>query len=731
MPQNVVTDADLLNALGASAPAKGGPAGVTAATPGLSDNDLLGALSYGKQTAIPQATVSAYKAAYRPDWLDDALHHATGGLIDKADALGTTLVGSGISPTSGLSFWDRYRGNLQSIRNAYGDYAIDNPNSDMGARAAGVVAPMMIAGPEREAASLGQAMFRGARSGATYGAMYGLGSTNDQSLAQDAVATGAGALTGGATGGALPAATSVLLKAPMRAATNVSRPFVQSGVEGIAGRILNDAADTGPAALQPAPLPGMKPTLGQSTNNAGLQWLERSIAQGSPRGAELAEASRTANNQAVQGAIRQIGNPTSDYNQTISDALDTLYARDKATASNAFKAADLGSKDGLSSFQLNNRVQNYVNGLTTANRKIIDPDLLSTLQEMADNKTRGLDEIQDWRSNLSDAIRSSYRNGQNNKARVLGGIDDVVDGFLQDATPRMGQDIQQWNAARQAWAQFKQKWQTPAPLRNVLGVDRYGADKVPLSATAGQFIRTGTGAPEAFNAYLSAISDAKGNLDPAASQAARDAFVQRFLDSTQTTALDQTGAPLISRAKTTNFLNDYGHVVNSRLFTPQQRALLGNIQDAVDMSARTMQSKPPGGSDTFPKLAGQKFMDVLIGPGAVKLVKGTGAVVGAGLGNVVEGGGHLGGMATLYGMYKGAQADELLNKLYSAPRDKVVNLVTQAMHDPQLAKVLMMKASPANSKIIAPTTRNKILGILGAQAAPAGVAAAQSASGSQ
>jgi len=39
------------------------------------------------------------------------------------------------------------------------------------------------------------------------------------------------------------------------------------------------------------------------------------------------------------------------------------------------------------------------------------------------------------------------------------------------------------------------------------------------------------------------------------------------------------------------------------------------------------------------------------------------------------------------------------------------------MHDPQMAKDLMMKASNTNAKLLPPPRRAKIFGVLGAQAA--------------
>ena len=175
--------------------------------------------------------------------------------------------------------------------------------------------------------------------------------------------------------------------------------------------------------------------------------------------------------------------------------------------------------------------------------------------------------------------------------------------------------------------------------------------------------------------------------------------------------VDQNGNRLVSPAKMQKFLTDYSHVINSPMFAPAQRDLMGNIGRATQMANRTANARPPGGgSDTFQKLQGDRFIDALIGPGATKLINTAGTVGGTVGGFLSEG--KLGAAAGLFGGEKVANA---ITSFYKAPRDKAVQLITEAMHDPDLAKALMTKASGTNFKLLKAPTRSKVLGILGAQ----------------
>lgn len=658
------------------------------------------------------------------NWFEDFLHQATGGLADKAEAAlkASGTVSGGVQ---GPDFGDRYHKTLVNVRKDYRDYEVTNPGwgGAKSAHAAGVIAPMLVAAPEGAAAkTMARAAVRGGATGAGFGAAYGLGSTDDNSLVEDVAATGLGAAAGGAAGASLPVAMGIA-KAPFRMAKNAASVFTKPGAEAAAGRVLNDAS-TGLGTFEKPPLPGMKLTTGQASNDPGLLWLERSVSQASPRGATLTGEALAANNGAVRTGITQLGDPASDASQGMSDALDRAYAARKKANGEIWKQADVSNTGGVSGFQFNNFMKKHVEGLPIPDQDIVPKDVMATIEKMGQAKTQNLSDVQAIRSRLGSMATMAARQGDGNTARVLGNLADKTEEFIDIKAANLGQKLPLYNEARAHTRGMKETFTQPPAIRAALGVDSYGADKVPVSATADHFIKTGKGARETFNSYLNAIGskDPKTGqvaYDPAGLKAAQDAFTQKFLGQVTNAGTDANGQNLVSPAKMQKFLNDYGHVINSPAFTSAQRDLVKSLAKATQMANRTATARPPGGgSDTFPKLQGDKFIDALVGPGASKLIGIVGRAGGAITGALEEG-----KMGAAIGFMGGEKAADLVNSLYHAPRDKVISLITEAMHDPQLAKDLMMKASNTNAKLMPPPRRAKIFGVLGAQTAQPAVKA--------
>lgn len=126
--------------------------------------------------------------------IEQALHYATGGLFDKSKALLQAAHLQPLDPgVQAGDFSTRYHQNLQNIRNDFHGYAAQNPGMDKAAHAAGVVTPMLLP-------MGGGGLLANAGKGAAIGGAYGFGSTNDESLTQDALATLGGAALGAATG---------------------------------------------------------------------------------------------------------------------------------------------------------------------------------------------------------------------------------------------------------------------------------------------------------------------------------------------------------------------------------------------------------------------------------------------------------------------------------------------------------------------------------------------------
>lgn len=673
--------------------------------------DLLSAMKTGVRQAPQNNT----------NWLEDAIHVATGGLSDKAEA---ALKASGVMSggVQGDSFSDRYHKTLTNVRGDIEDYEAAHPGwgGAKSAKAAGVVAPMLVAGPEREAAeTIGKAALRSGKTGATIGGAYGFGGTNDESLGEDLKATAVGAGVGGVAGTALPVGMGIA-KAPFRMTGKALSVFGKDGIETAAGRVLNESKTNGSIFEQP-PLPNMQLTTGQATNDPGLLWLERNVSQATPRGATLTGEALAKNNDAIRSTISTLGDTGADASKGMSDALDRVYAARKKAAGDLFKQADLSNTGGMSGFQFNNYMKKYVGGLPVADQAQVPQDVMGIMDKMAAAKTQNLSDVQSVRSMLTSRATAAARGGDANLARILGGLADQAESFIDMKAANLGAKYPLYNQARANYAEMKSTFEKPPAVRAALGVDSYGADKVPVSATADHFIKPNNanskGAKEIFNSYLNAIAtkDPKTgavSYDPAGLKAAQDAFAQKFLKQVSNSAQDINGQNIVSPAKMQKFLGDYAHVINSPMFTQPQRDLLGRIAKASQMASRVQNARPPGGgSDTFQKLQGDKFIDALVGPGASKLIGVVGRAGGAITGALEEG-----KMGAAIGFMGGEKAADLVNSLYHAPKDKVINLVTEAMHDPQLAQDLMMKASNSNAKLLPPPRRAKIMGILGAQA---------------
>lgn len=402
-------------------------------------------------------------------------------------------------------------------------------------------------------------------------------------------------------------------------------------------------------------------------------------------------------------ALDQYGSAVNDVRANYVKALD-----DANPAYKAARAAWSGPSQSLDALN--------------AGRNIFNPDSELTSQKISSLSPGDLDY-----HNIG--VMRAIEDVANNSANGGASLNNLL------AKPNVQQKLTAAFGSPEGFQQFRQRsaeiLNPQTDIGKVTAMNNAGAFSLPTSGVADQFIRTGKGAPEAFQSYLNSIEVRPGQApvtpgatarptitqsgktyDAAGIQAAQDAFSQKFLGTVTNAGTDQTGANLVSPAKMQKFLNDYSHVINSPLFAQPQRDLVGRIARATQMASRSATSQPPGGgSDTFQKLQGDKFIDALVGPGASKLVN-----IGGTLGGLALGAAH-GPVEAVAGAFGGGKVADMISSLYNAPKAKVINLVTEAMHDPQLAQTLMQKASNGNAKLIAPPTRTKMLGILGAQAA--------------
>lgn len=470
-----------------------------------------------------------------------------------------------------------------------------------------------------------------------------------------------------------------------------------------AGRVLAEASGGVVPEVTQTPLPNMKPTVGQQMGNQGLLWLERSVEQRTPEGAAMAAESRSAANQAIMEAVNSLGDASGPASETMLGRLESALKSAKAETAAKWKAVGIDESTPLPKPVLADRVDEYVRSLTTANRKNIPKDILTTFEEIpANNATLG--EIQDWRAQIGDEMRAAFRGGYNNKGRILGGLENIIGGFLDEPSSASGQAylteagrMDAYNTARGATREMKERFgfnQKGSPVQTALSAKEFGQSAESNAANLFIRPRTSAGAPEAFESYIKAIGD-----DEAGLQAARDAFTQKFSQAIQGVP-DIQGNITVKPAAVTKFVNDYRHIIDSKLFDPAQRKLIESIRDAANMAARTARAGAPGGSDTFAKLSGKNWAEALLGAGASKGAR----IIGGTLGGLT--GGPVGAGAGAYG------APKLMETMLSANKEAAMRLVTEALYDPELAATLIKAATKANAKKIPLPLQAKIYSIL-------------------
>lgn len=579
-------------------------------------------------------------------------------------------------------------------------YIADHPILGRVAEGIGIV-PGMASSGARGAATLAGRAAEGARMGALYGA-----GTSDGSVADRVAATGEGAVTGGVLGAAMPYVARGIGKAAGWVGDQVGSlipPSSEEAAQTTAGKVLNKIATGQSPTFEPAPVPGMTPTAGQASNDPGILWAERAAQTKDPQALALSKQAETGNNQAIRSAIEGLGSGSAggEPAQIMLDRLEAAKKAARDSVRSTWNAAGLDETAPISSQPLKQAVTAYLDGLAPIERSNLPTTWLAALDDLGDTTT--LKELQAFRSSITGSERMAFRSGNPNDARLLGGLSDIMEAHTEDPALIGMENVDQSQAiqaARQATKEFHQTYSQPAPVRNALGVDRFGADKIAPSDIADTFIRTGKGAPEAWQAYLDAIksttTDNLGNrvttYDPEALDAARSAFSDRFLAKVENAGLDQNGQKLLSAPKVSKFVDDYGHVINSPLFTPAQRQMISNIVDGANMAARTARGAPPaGGSDTAAKLYGGKYLDALIGKWPAKALSAGGGYI-AGAASGIPGGGVVGALTGAAG------SDALTNALYGASKEKVVAVLNDALHDPALAKALMSRASQGASK---------------------------------
>ena len=534
------------------------------------------------------------------------------------------------------------------------------------------------------------------------GAGSGAGSTGGEDIARafgggptaQFLAGTAGGLLGGAATALAPTIPGNVYKAGQAAV----RPFTEEGRRTITGQTLNRSATYGTPDLPEPPL-GTSPTLGQATNDPGLLALERSVQQLTPRisGRFADQASR--NNQTVLQAFDELGQPQGrapyQISQEAAPGLEANRAAARQTEREAWEAIDPTRSVQIPMQPIRERMQAYVDDLTMARRPLVPDDIMAMVNRGGD--TLPMRELQDLRSLITSRERMA-RSGPTpdyNQANVYRELDERLFQRLPEGQVPMPTTADQaatlrYQDALRASRDYQQTFGAK-PIRDIFRVEG-----TPDSAVLDKMLAPGQGQAERVQQYVRATMQ-----DPAQMQHGRDWFTTKMQTALSGARQDAQGDQFILGDKMRKFVQDNRALIDSPLFTPDQRRVVDELVDAATMVERTARAGPQGGSDTAAKLAGKNYVQEMVGSWfqPVRAAELAGGAIGA----ATTGGwaGTLGGAAI-----GNRIASPLIDRAYSGARDKVMTLLSEAMLNPAFAKELMLSAKGKNTQFASPRMKN-------------------------
>lgn len=515
----------------------------------------------------------------------------------------------------------------------------------------------------------------------------------------------------GGLGGGLAAGVPVgLLPAVARAGAALTAPFRQSGREGLAGQeLLRNAGGEVPRLPPEEPL-GLNLTLGQRTNDPGILSFERSLEMGAtPAQRGLYEADRTRNNQIVRDAMGRLGTAgdPAEHSQYLAGALDTAHQQAREGVTEAYRAIPGAT---VPTQPLKDNFTTYVSGLTKVRRQFVPDNYEQLLMSLDDHEP--MREVMDLRSSLLADERRARSGPQPdyNRANVLRELDSALFKRIPEAGPGMAAPDQAATLAYQRANDLNRDFETTfnaGPMRKVFEGRGFDAT-VPDSQVAQTLLGSGPGQTERVAQFVKVAG-----MRPEAMQNARDWFASQLSNKVAAARQDAAGDSFVLANTMRKFVQDNRALINSPVFSPQQRQLVDNIADAVAMQERTARAGARGGSDTALNLAGSRYIDQVVGGWFAPLVEKAGAGAGAAVGGAVGG---VPGAAVGYAV--GQDAGRSLANAHGRVANQMMDLLHRATRDPDLAIQLMRRANTANDAFVGPAlrqilTRSAVPGAMG------------------
>jgi len=481
-----------------------------------------------------------------------------------------------------------------------------------------------------------------------------------------------------------------------RAGQAAVRPFTEEGRRNITGRLLNESSTYGMPELPPSPL-GITPTLGQASNDPGWLALERSVQQLTPAISGRFAEQAGQNNQTILGAFDRLGQPGVRTPQQISEQAATGLEANRAAAreaeGEAWRAIDPTRSVQIPMQPIRDRMNAYVEDLTMARRPLVPDDILAMVNR--GGNALPIRELQDLRSTLTSRERMARKAGDFNQANVYRELDERLFQRLPEGqTPMPATGDQAATLRYQAALDATRKYQETfgqKPIRDI-----FKLEGTPDSATLDKMLGPGQGQTERVRQYVGATME-----NPELLQHGRDYFTARLAEATASARQDASGDAFVMGDKLSKFVDAHRALIDSPIFTADQRRVINELVDATTMVERTARAGSQGGSDTAAKLAGKNYLSSLVGSWFQPVRAAE--VLGAGAGAIYPGG--YGGAAA--GAVAGNRiATPLVERAYSGARDKVNELLSQAMQNPAFAKELMQSARDKNIQFASPRMRN-------------------------
>lgn len=710
----------------------GGTPARPAQNPDLQRQDMIGTIARGVHSASQFVNGSA----------DAVTHGMTAGL----DRVIKPAIDAGIGAiTGGPSFsqgYDQSQAAMDADRHAFeaqypatslGSEIVGGVTSPLGAAFNPLFASSRAAGIAGKVANYGRNVGAGAAMGGSFG--YGMGEGGVENRLQSA---GEGAALGAGFSALTPPIAAVV-SAPFRAASRMIRPLTPSGPSLIAGRALNETAGGNALAFEPSPIAGLNLNTAQATNDPNIAAMTRqrgNVNQGAMR------ATQQEQNQALIDTLTgrnplepalSTGASASDASSGFTNALRA--GRDAAgkEETRLWTVPELAAQPVTHSVvqnSVNQAAANLDPGLQAAMTGQLS-GLIGKLNAMPQGTIRDLNTI---RSGFERIARTSSDGSERAIARELSnafmqGLDKVpeiagrpaqavaegwqpsANGAMQympaHTVPVVAPDpalVSAYQAARDYTRQMRTMFGTQ-DVNGALNRNAAGNYTRDASSGADPFFQFNRGAGEGAQ-NISQIADflngikgehaqLAGQARDALTQNARDFIIARALDRAQGPTLDTAGQQIIRPNQLFDWINtNKPWIERSGLFSTPQIDLLGRLQKASEMVARTNNNSGVVGSPTYSYLAGDKFIDGLLGPI-------TSRVSGMVLGGTLS---HLGGGNGVIGAMVGSEAGNIMRNLYSAPRDAAISLIDAALRDPKIAHDLMRKAAPMSSGKFSPET---------------------------